>query len=93
LHARAEWQGHDQLDVATAATEVNGFETHGNVAAFLVDFDLDLDGVARMEAAIAFEQNGSSGLRIGRIHGSAPGLGRAACMAPLLIIGIEINRV
>ena len=93
LNTCAEWQSHDQLDVAAAATEVNGFKVHGNVNAFLAELDWDLYGVARMEAALACEQNGGGRLRFGRIHGSSPGLGGADCMAPLLIIGIAIGHV
>ena len=52
LNAGADWEGHHQLDVAAAATEVGGLETHGDSAAFLADFDLDVDGEAAMVAAI-----------------------------------------
>ena len=79
LQACAEWEGHDQLDVAAAATEVGGLEAHGEVAAFLADFDLDLDGVARMLAEIWFGGNRVGGLGVGRIHGLAPGLGGVSC--------------
>jgi hypothetical protein len=54
LHACAESEGHDQLDVAAAKTEVGGFEAHGGVAAGLADFDWDLNVVASMEAGIGF---------------------------------------
>ena len=54
LDANADREGHYQLDVAAAATEVGGGEAHGDVVALLVEFDLDLDGIAGMKAAIAF---------------------------------------
>ncbi len=50
LNPGAARHWHDELDVAASATEVGGFEAHGDVAAFPADFDLDLDGVARMVA-------------------------------------------
>ena len=53
-NAYTEWELDQHFDVAAAATEVGGHETQGNVAAFLVDFDLDLYRVARMQAAIGF---------------------------------------
>jgi len=73
-NAGADRERHEQLDVATAATEVCGFQAHRNVGAFLAEFDLDLEGVTRMEAAIVFDGSGSSGLgvggiRVGEIHG------------------------
>jgi len=80
LHAGAEWKGHHQLDVAAAATEIGGFEAHGDVAAFLADFDLDLDGVARMLAAIRFCGSGVRGSRVGQIHGWLRGPGGVSCL-------------
>ena len=53
LNVSTDREGHYQLDVAAAATEVGGGEADGDVTAFRVDFDLDLDGVAAMKAAIA----------------------------------------
>src|ERR1035437_6753954 len=73
LKADADRERNHQLDIATAETEVGGFEAHGDVAAFLADFDLDLRGVARMLAAIGFGYSAIRGLGVGRIHGSAPG--------------------
>lgn len=52
LNVSADREGHYQLDVAAGATEVGGGEADGDVAAFLAEFDLDLDGVAGMKAAI-----------------------------------------
>jgi hypothetical protein len=54
LNLGSDGERHHQLDVTTGATEVGGGQAHGDVIAFLAEFDLDLDGVARMEAAIAF---------------------------------------
>ena len=54
LNVSADGEGYHQLDVAPAATEVGGGKANGDVAAFLAEFDLDLDGVAAMKAAIAF---------------------------------------
>jgi len=54
LNADCEWELHLHLDVAAAATEIGGYEAHGDVAAILAEFDLDLDGIARMAAAIGF---------------------------------------
>jgi hypothetical protein len=52
LNAGCEWELYEHLDVATAATEVGGYQPQGDVAAFLTEFDLDLDGVARIAAAV-----------------------------------------
>jgi hypothetical protein len=52
LNADADWELRAQMNVTTAATEVGGFKAQGDVAAFSLDFDLDLDGVATMEATI-----------------------------------------
>lgn len=73
LDADRKWELQEHLDVAAAATEVGGYEAHGNVAALLSEFDLDLEGVARMKAPVGFGCGGGSGLGVGRIHGSAPG--------------------
>lgn len=54
LNMSADGEGHHQFDVAAAAAEVGGGEAEGDIAAFLAEFDLDLDGVASMKAAIAF---------------------------------------
>jgi len=54
LNVSADGEGHHQLDIAACETEVGGGEAHGDVIAFLTEFDLDLDGVAGMKAAIAF---------------------------------------
>ena len=54
LNENADWEGCWHLDVAAAATDVGGLESQGVGAALLVEFDLDLEGVARTEAAIAF---------------------------------------
>ena len=75
LHTDAQWEGRYQLDVAAASTEVGGFQAHGEVAAFLADFDLDLDGIAGMVAAIWFSGSGGGRLGVGQNHGLAPGLG------------------
>jgi len=53
LNMSADGEGHHQLDVAATPTEVGGGEADRDVAAFLVEFDLDLHGVAAMKAAIA----------------------------------------
>jgi hypothetical protein len=53
LNVSADGEGHHQFDIAAGATEVGGGEAHGDVIAFLAEFDLDLDGVAGMKAAIA----------------------------------------
>jgi hypothetical protein len=74
LDAGADGEGQYELDVAAAATEVGSLETHGDVAAFLADFELDLDGVAAMEAAVVRGSSVGRGLGFGRIHGSALGL-------------------
>src|SRR5208337_1074093 len=80
-NAGAEWELHEHLDVTAATTEVGGYEAQWDVATFLVDFDLDLDGTARMEAAIGCGWSGSRGLGVGRIHGSAPGLSGSRLLA------------
>jgi len=54
LNVSTDREGHYQLDVAAAATEVGGGEANGDVAAFRSEFDLDLDRVAPMKAAITF---------------------------------------
>jgi len=72
LNVSADGEGHHQFDIAAGATEVGGGEAHGDVIAFLAEFDLDLDGVAAMKAAIALGWSRRSGLGIGRIHESAP---------------------
>ena len=54
LNPGCEWELHERLDVAAAATEVGGYEAHGDVDAFLAEFDLDLECVARMAAVIGF---------------------------------------
>jgi hypothetical protein len=54
LNADCKWELQEHLDVAAAATEVGGYEAHGNVAALLAEFDLDLEGVARMKAPVRF---------------------------------------
>jgi hypothetical protein len=54
LNMSADGEGHHQLDVAAAAAEVGGGKAQGDIAAFLAEFNLDLDGVAAMKAAIAF---------------------------------------
>jgi hypothetical protein len=54
LDADADREGHYHLDVAAAATEIGGGEADGDVTAFRAKFDLDLDGVAAMKAAITF---------------------------------------
>jgi hypothetical protein len=54
LKVSADGEGHHQLDVAAGATEVGGGEAHGDVVAFQAEFNLDLDGVTGMKAAIAF---------------------------------------
>jgi len=74
MKADADGERNQQLDVTAAAADVGGFEAHRDVAAFLVDFDLDLKGVARVKAAVMFGNSGGRGLGVGRIHGSAPGL-------------------
>jgi hypothetical protein len=85
LKADADRERNHQLDIATAETEVGGFEAHGDVAAFLADFDLDLRGGARMLAAIGFGYSATRGLGVGRIHGSAPGHGSKENRYPPLI--------
>jgi len=50
----AEWELGYELDVTAAATEVGGYAAQGDAGGLLMDFDLDLDGVARMEAALGF---------------------------------------
>ena len=52
LNGSADRERHYQLDVAAAATEVGGGEANGDVAAVRSEFDLDLDRVAAMKAAI-----------------------------------------
>ena len=52
MKGSADGKGHHQLDVTTSATEIGGSESHGDIVTFLVKFDLDLDGVTRMTAAI-----------------------------------------
>ena len=98
-NAGADRKRHEQLDVAAAATEVGGFESQGEVGAFLADFGLDLDGVAIMEAAIMFGGSGSRRLwvghvRVGPIHKRAPesAPGRRAYRVPEMIIGVEVGR-
>ena len=54
LNLSADGEGHHQFDVAAAAAEVGGGKAEGDIAAFLAEFDLDLDGIASMKAAIAF---------------------------------------
>ena len=51
-HVDAECELDHHLDVAAATTEVGGYEANGDIAAFLVDFDLDLDRIARMPAPV-----------------------------------------
>lgn len=58
LHAKADWQGREHLNVAAAATEVGGFEAGGDKTAFWMDFDLHLDGVTRILAAIISCESG-----------------------------------
>jgi hypothetical protein len=65
LNADADWELRAQMNVTTAATEVGGYEAHGDVAAFSLDFDLDLDGVARMKATIFFGYSEVRGLGVG----------------------------
>jgi len=66
-------QGHDHLDVTAAAAEVGGLQAHGDLVALLVDFDLDLQRIARMAAAIGFGWRAGRGLGVGRIHGLTRG--------------------
>ena len=54
LNVSADGERHHQLDVAAGAAEVGSGEARGDVIAFLAEFDLDLDGIARMQAAITF---------------------------------------
>jgi len=54
LNVSADGERHYQLNVAAAATKVGSGEANGDVAALLVDLDLDLDSIAAMKAAIAF---------------------------------------
>jgi hypothetical protein len=62
LKVSADGEGHHQLDVAAGATEVGGGEAHGDVVAFQAEFNLDLDGVTGMKAAIAFGESQRSWL-------------------------------
>src|SRR5271163_872762 len=83
LHANADAQRRERLDVAAAATEIGGFEAHGNGAAFGVDLDWNLHGVTGMPAAvivtiiIGIGDGGKGGLDLGRIHGRLRSSARA----------------
>jgi hypothetical protein len=81
MNTGGEWESHHQLNVAAAPTEVGGLEVHGDVVAFEVDFDLHIYGVARKVAAIVIDEHGSRGLRVGRMHGWSPRLGRSGSLA------------
>jgi len=86
-------EGHHRLDVTAAAAEVGGFKAEGDVAAFLMEFGLDVNGLARIAAAIAFDR-GSRRLSGEKIHRLSPGQRRSAArMIPVVIIGIEVGRV
>ena len=84
VQAETDGKRHHQLDVATAAAEVGGFEAHGSVGVFGVKFDLDMDAVTGRVAAFMLEGGGSGGKEIGRTHKSAPGV---LGWVPRIIIG------
>jgi hypothetical protein len=89
LNMGADGESHHGLDVAPSATEVGSFETHGDVTAFGVDFDLNMEVVARVEPAIVFGGTGKRRLRIGHVHGWF----RARPIhGPGVLIGVEAVR-
>jgi len=69
-HVKADADGErdHELNVATAAADVGGFETHGNVASLFVDFDGDMDGVAVVMSSFGTSKSGGGGLEIERSH-------------------------
>ena len=71
LDVGAEDEGHHQLDVTAAATQIGGLEAEGNVAAFLAKFDGNLHGVAPVNAAIGMSEGGTLRVFVGQNHGIA----------------------
>jgi hypothetical protein len=92
FNAATDGERHHQLDVTAAAAEVGGFEAQGDVAAFLMEFDLDLDGAAGIAAAIVFSRGGCKGLGIKQIHRSYPGLAPFNCQRRSVLIVLFDHR-
>ncbi|MGD0506161.1 MAG: hypothetical protein ABSA27_00070 [Terriglobales bacterium] len=65
--ADREWQ--HQFDVAATPAEVGGVHTDRNIAAILTKLDLNLNGVARIPAAVGWRDNMAENLLVGKIHG------------------------
>jgi len=86
VDATADGKWDEELDVTASAAEVGGFEAHGNVAAFLVNFDLDVCGETWMPAALGFGCGGLTRLGGGRRHESLRRDGRNSS-PPTRIIG------
>jgi hypothetical protein len=71
IGADGKWQ--HQFDVASAPAEVGCVQTDGNVAAILTNFDLNLNGVARIATAVGWRDNMAEKLLVGKIHGIGSG--------------------
>src|SRR5271166_2390229 len=84
VEADTHGERYRQADVTASATEVRGFAAQGEFAVILQDFDGDLDGVARMSAAIggAWSGEGVGGIAgIWGIHGTCSWLLAELCSA------------
>jgi hypothetical protein len=93
-NAGGDGQWHHQLDVTAAAAEIGGFEAQRDVAACQMDFGLDVNGLARIAAAIVFDRGGCRRLSAEEIYRLSPGSAAfGPRMIPVVIIGIEVGRV
>jgi len=84
LDVGAEDQGHHQLEVTAAATQIGGLEAEGNVAAFLAKFDRNLHGVAPVNAAIGMSEGRALRVFVGENHDIAHTSRRAAGLIGLI---------
>jgi hypothetical protein len=71
ISADGKW--HHQFEVAAAPAKVGGVHTDGNVGAILAKFDLNLNGVAWIAAAVGWPENMAQKLLVGNVHGIGSG--------------------
>lgn len=69
VKADAYWKGRQAFHVAASSAQVGGLHAEGDVGAVLEDFDWNVDGGARVAAAIGCDWSGVSGFGAGRVLG------------------------
>jgi hypothetical protein len=70
VYIGAQDQGHHELYVTATAAKIGGLEAKGDIAAFLANFDGNLDGIATVDPALGMSEGGGSlRLSVRKDHG------------------------